>query len=239
MAEKTRDYDKFIFRDDNRSQIDQAHVKKLINSIKSKNLLDLRPIDVNSDFEIIDGQHRLLAAKELGLEIYYNVKNDLKSEDIIRMNIAKPWTNKDYLNFYVKHDNEEYKKFQQFMLKNKIDFKIAYSILCGSGQQTTSIFREGKYIFDSTYLSTDIEYCWQTIDIIKKNNGVYPQFYIASKFWKALISLIRHPDFDINQWVKNCLKLTSNLCIKATQKEYLKCFLHIYNYNLKSEHIKF
>ena len=100
---KTKNYEMFKFREDNRLKIDQSHVNKLINSIQSRNLLDMRPIIVNSDYEILDGQHRLLAAKNLGVEIYYEIEEKLEHKDIILMNVAKSWAVCDYMNYFVKN----------------------------------------------------------------------------------------------------------------------------------------
>ena len=86
MIQKTKDYEMFKFRDDNRP-LSQPHLKALIDSIKSKNLLEMRPIQVNAQFEVIDGQHRIAAAKALGVDIYYQVEESLNPEDIIRLNI--------------------------------------------------------------------------------------------------------------------------------------------------------
>lgn len=43
QVKKTKDYDIFTLRSDNRERIDQAHVRRLIQSIKAKNLLELVP----------------------------------------------------------------------------------------------------------------------------------------------------------------------------------------------------
>ena len=59
--EKTKNYEIFKIMDCNR-ELSAANLQKLIGSIKSRNLLEFRPIIVNSKMEIIDGQHRLAAA---------------------------------------------------------------------------------------------------------------------------------------------------------------------------------
>lgn len=67
--EKTKNYSLFKKYAKNRD-IDGRHVEKLIASIKTANLLDCEPILVNEKMEVIDGQHRLEAAKSLNLDIY-------------------------------------------------------------------------------------------------------------------------------------------------------------------------
>jgi len=89
MIRKTTNYEIFTFREDNREKIDKKHLARLVESIKSRNLLELRPIMVNEKLEIVDGQHRLLAAKQLGYEIYYQKEENLDCADIVRMNLSK------------------------------------------------------------------------------------------------------------------------------------------------------
>ena len=65
---KTNNYDIFKLMPNNRN-VNLTHVGRLKLSFKEMYLIS--PIIVNSRMEIIDGQHRLHAAKELNLPIYY------------------------------------------------------------------------------------------------------------------------------------------------------------------------
>lgn len=67
---KTNDYGLFKSIMANR-EIDDKHVKRLAKSIARKNLLYIRPLIVNEKMQIIDGQHRLAAAKEIKATVYY------------------------------------------------------------------------------------------------------------------------------------------------------------------------
>ena len=148
--DKTKDYDKFIFRLDNRERIDQGHVKRLVTSIQSRNMLDMRPINVNEKMEILDGQHRLLAAKELGVYIYYTIEKTIEIPDIILLNTMKAWGDKDYLNYYLKHGKEEYAKLNTFMAENKLELRVALSLTIGSSREQHTAFRNGSYLFESS-----------------------------------------------------------------------------------------
>ncbi len=120
MIHKTKDYNQFIFREDNRAKISQAHVERLAQSIASRNLLEFKPILVKAAMEIIDGQHRFLAAKKLGIEIYYEIKKDINPLDVITLTISKAWMFSAYFNFFCKNNYTEYLKLKDFVDKNKI-----------------------------------------------------------------------------------------------------------------------
>jgi hypothetical protein len=229
MTTKTTEYDKFIFLEDNREKINQSHVKRLVSSISSLNLLHLRPIDVTPKMEVLDGQHRLLAAKQLGVEIYYNVQNNLSSHEIILMNEVKAWGMTDYHNFYIKNDYEEYKKLKEFMISTGLTLKVALSMCMSRSRESYYKFRNGKFIFELDLIQEDLSICWKTIEVISKINGgcVYVK---TLKFWKALLQVIRNPRFCREKWFVNLKKMGERICPKATSNDYVKCFTQIYNF---------
>jgi len=57
-------------------EVDSPRVKRITESMK-KDGLKLVPIIVNSNFVVVDGQHRVTAAKEAGKGIYYIVDNTI------------------------------------------------------------------------------------------------------------------------------------------------------------------
>ena len=66
------DYSKFKKARGNRP-VDTAHVKQLKRLIAEKDLYD--PIRVNTNMEVIAGQHTLQARKELDLKVPYIIIN--------------------------------------------------------------------------------------------------------------------------------------------------------------------
>ena len=226
---KTNDYDIFKFRADNRDHIDKNHVMRLVNSIQSKNLLELRPIAVNKDYEVIDGQHRLLAAKQLGVDIYYTVEEKLDCKDIVLMNLSKAWGWYDYLNYYCKNDYQHYLHLKNFIEQHKISLKLGMNITMGGTSEAYEKFRNGEYTFDEEGYGPNLQICWDTIREIRRVNGFSP--YTGSvRFWNAMLQLIRHPDFDVKHWNDNYPKLIARFGIRSTIREYLKMMMDIYNY---------
>lgn len=92
----TYDYDKFKFYEHNRVPKSYATLKK---SIKENDMTSSQRILVDEDYYIIDGQHRFLVCKELGLPIYYSiVPNNNTTDSIKKLNIAQRiWTMENHL----------------------------------------------------------------------------------------------------------------------------------------------
>lgn len=151
------DYDSFIILDENRDVV-KSHLLKLIKSISEKNFLHLFPIIINNKKEVIEGQHRLFASKELGVPIYYIVDNNIQSFDIAMVNSnRKAWKADDYIKFYAKRGNKSYislskfrKEFPKITIGSalKLFDKHAYNYFMSGGGFST-ILKQGK--IDATF----------------------------------------------------------------------------------------
>ena len=227
--EKTKDYDMFKYREDNRVKIVQRHVSQLVESIKARNLLELRPITVNQEMEVMDGQHRLEAAKILGVHIYYQVEKSLKPIDIITLNVAKRWTMSDYVNYYSKNGYVEYQKLEKFIKENRITIKVALNICMAGSAIGREKLRLGEYVFEIKDSQQHLDTCWDTINYIKLKNGM-SAYTGSSRFWDALLRIIKHEEFDKNKWKKNLEMLVQRIGPKPSEHEYLLCLLDIYNW---------
>lgn len=110
---ETNDYSLFKTLDGNR-HVNKLHVKRLKESFQEAYLLS--PILVNQRCEIIDGQHRFEAAKQIGLPInYIMVQNyGLREVQLLNTNM-KNWKKEDYLTAYCDLKYPEYLKFRNFM----------------------------------------------------------------------------------------------------------------------------
>jgi hypothetical protein len=96
--------------------VNKLHVRRLKESFQESYLLS--PIIVNEKFQIIDGQHRFEAAKQVGLPIYFLIAPNygLKEVQMLNENM-KNWKKEDYLNAYCDLKHPEYLKFRNFMRK--------------------------------------------------------------------------------------------------------------------------
>ena len=229
MALRTKNYEMFKFRADNRHRIEKSHVQKLVESISARNLLELRPICVNKDLEIVDGQHRFLAAQQLGLDIYYEIRDELTGSDIILMNVSKAWNHKDYLNYYVRNHYPEYEKLHKFCNENNMGLSVMLIILLGQSREGVHKFRSGQFVFDHSLVEGELSTCLKVINLIKKANGT-SLYTTTGKFWKALVNVVRHPNFDEEKFFFNLERQTDRIRPKINSKDYFKMFADIHNW---------
>lgn len=225
--EKTRNYGSFTRLDCNRPVV-ESHVRDIMESIKQNNMLHLFPIVVSQDDVVFDGQHRLEAAKRLGVDIYYNVV-DLKMEDIIRMNVNRNWRVGDFFNFAVMTGKPEYIKLNEFMKANDLTLRIALQVLVGGGDGALKKFRDGDFIFEPESFGQNVSLCWETIRYIEKMNGK-SQYLVSGKFWKALIKLFNHHLFKMDKWKHNLEKMVMRVKPCTSCDEYCIMLMSIYNW---------
>lgn len=104
---RTDDLRIFKILDSNRD-IKESRKQKIIESI-DKNGYISNPIIVNEKYEVIDGQGRLEACKELGISIDYYVVENIGIEEcrVLNMNMTN-WSLMDYIKSYASEGNEEY-----------------------------------------------------------------------------------------------------------------------------------
>ena len=94
---ETQEYDRFKIIDGNR-ELD--HVEKVKKSIEKVGYLYC-PILCNENWEIVEGQHRFTACKELGLPIMYVMQEGLNITQVQALNTcAKQWNTKNHIHAY-------------------------------------------------------------------------------------------------------------------------------------------
>lgn len=227
---KTTNYKQFKFRNDNREKIDPSHLKVLAQSIKTRNLLEHKPIIVNENMEIIDGQHRLLAAEQLGVPIYYVVEKDISLKDLIHLQTQKNWRMADYFSAYSKNGYEEYQKALDFAKQTQLPLHIVVSFAHGRNQDTYRKIKAGDFVFKQTAKIDDqLSMAQDLVETIKFNNPKH-QFLNSSRFWRPLLSIIKNPAYNHIKMMKNLNSLIAKVGKRADYEGYLQMLLSIHNY---------
>lgn len=235
MTEKTKDYSIFKKSPLNRA-IDPNNLKKIINSIKMHNMLELRPLIVNSNMEIIDGQHRFEAAKHLNLYIYYIIQEDSKEHDVVLLNsIQKKWSSDDYLNYYITQGNENYKFIKNICKSHEINVNTFLNLYYRTNGEGFDSFRAGKIIIENKeHLKKEIESSFDLIDEVRRiihEKTIGPKSFLKNlSLKKALITLSSTQLFDKDLFINRLLLCLSRFHPCTKTSEYVDLFKSIYNY---------
>lgn len=240
------DLSKFKISEFNRD-LSEHHLRRLKASIQEKNLLIDHPILVTPDMVVIDGQHRLEVAKELGLPVWYKVAELTEWGDLANVNAnTKNWTISDHLEYWCRQGKPHYLRLREFLRRNPfIGVNVAASLCAGlgadslSGNYKTSAipsnrgsFKEGKYqLTDAGVANAQI-----FVDMLKD----YEQFYDGWKrrnFVKALFLIVGAGHYDHARMMHQLETYgwSVRLMHAASRDDYITQLNNAYNFNRKGE----
>lgn len=235
LIHSTTNYDLFVLVEGNRP-ITRDRVEYWKRKLAERNLCANFPLLVKphySKFQIFEGQGRFNACKELGLPIYYTVREDLKIEDIPEMQPRSVWRLQDYLNSWCDRGNEHYINLRRFVGENGIPIVCAIQILNNSlagGAAARERFTAGKFKIAAW---GDAHHIAAILTAIKKHSPVYKdRSYVVSA-----IRLHRTGVFDVPRFVKK-LEYQPRLLVKcALWEQALAVIDEIYNFNCRPSQV--
>lgn len=239
---KTRNYDMFKFHQNNR-KIDPTNLQNIKRSIRINNLLDFKPISVNSSMEILDGQHRFLAAKELDLEICYQVHETANDEDIILLGAnQKRWTLEDYVNYHATKGCAAYKQIEEFARKNEISTMCALKILLSSNGGIYEKIRKGTVGALEWEKLASAQICINMAREIVSTIGRYSSEpmapYHSDRCLRSLMAISRLDGYDHEEMKSKIAKVFDRIRPCRTEKDWFTMFLDIYNFGKKTNKLE-
>lgn len=229
---ETKKYDIFKTLKSNR-KLKRPHIDMLKVSIQSNNMLKWEPIIVNGNMEVMDGQHRLQAAKELNLPIYYIINSTITDNDIIQLNnVVHAWRFDDYLNHFVERGFPEYIKLKNLIETYKINKAHALNLFAKADSESHKKFKVGEYVcLDIEEIEDVMNKFVKILNFLNEKLDYSQKNYINTKVFQ--ISLYKFLQFEEVDFKIFFHKLQQRLpflyqCAKATQ--YYKLYETIYNF---------
>ena len=256
---------KFIKLLDCNRNICIPHVKKLEKSMQKSGFLAYEPVICNENGEIIDGQHRTLAAMALNIKPILEVHKGLRADSIIDVNtMSRSWGLSDFVNYYSAQGVTSFQMLQQFMEDNgdkiiNVNGEVTQTVplsattaYCMIKQHVPS-GRECANIRKGSFTCTEVEIeegavLWSKISPILK---ALP-FKNLDRCTRALVMLIphlcimsdplkvRYNFYDRLLELVNCYRYDSSTLHRCSGvTEYFEMFVRLYNKHLsRSKRIK-
>jgi hypothetical protein len=240
---KTNDLTIFKQIDGNRVP-NLQHINRLADSIRVYGM-KCNPILVNELMEVIDGQHRLIAAKEAESFIYYIIVDGYSLNEVHTLNLnQKNWTKKDFMEGYANMGVESYIKLRNFIEKND-DFTFADCVglcsnLSGFMSSYTGSIRGGKKInqieiFEAgTWKGKDFNLAQDWANKIRMIKPYYSG-YNRTTFVGAIITLFNNKNFDFNEFMHK-VRLQPTALVDCANREQMRTLIEdIYNYRSRNK----
>lgn len=226
---QTTNYSLFKVKQGNRL-INQKHVDKLKESFQKHDFLPSCPIIVDEEFNVIDGQHRLEAAKQLGIAVYYVVEKEPDNDLLIDLNITqKKWTATDYVNYYAEKGNEHYIRFRQLLKEIPLDVNTVLDMAKLQdigGQYLQTVLKTGRMTIEKT----EIIRAHQMYERILTLRDAL-RIKLTGRMIRAIVQLQRNPKFSWTTMINKAKQFYVKSYPCATKQEWTDMLTMLYNYS--------
>lgn len=230
---ETTEYDVFKLDKQNRP-IDEERVAAFVKKFsKGEFFLKDMPGLIGEDFDVVDGQHRLIACEKLGLPFFYRISKDVQMKDVVSIQTNAGWSTADYLAKYVTAGNQDYVVLHRFV--ERYNFSISTAILLLSDSSTKyslkkSGFNEGRFEVHNETAGHDVA---QKI-IETRDAGV--NFWKDRAFAMAMIKIAANDKYDHEKMIEKIRLFPSLFVRQTTVDDYMRKLEEAYNYHVAQKH---
>jgi len=220
---KTTNYKLFKNIKGNR-HLKKAHISSLVRSMKRKALVP--PIMLNESMEIIDGQHRFQACRQLDLPVHFIVVPGYQLEEVQELNInQKNWTMKDYMESYIDRGFKVYETYREFYEAYPFNHGICLAILYNRTHDSKVLSDEFKL---GKLQITDLEGARRRAACMLDLQRYFDRF-ASRPFVHAYMEVLNCPRFDHADFL-NRLDRGQLLKVAVTKLNYIQQIESIYNF---------
>ena len=234
----TYDLDQFKDLTGNRV-VNVPNVKRIVSSVSDNGLL-MTVVVVNENMEVIDGQHRIDAAKEHGLGVYYSIVNGYGLQEVQALNaVGKKWSQKDVLYSYCTLGNDNYirlrKLYERYGYPLQSILMAAYNV---SGFHMNKPAKNGKIgnqgiDFNKGGMILTAEQYNRAVNFFEKYSRLKSicDFHDHAIFVGAVVFLKKEFSyFDLDKFTDKCFKFPTMLVKPANRAQAYDLIEKIYNY---------
>jgi hypothetical protein len=233
QLQNTKDYEQFKFLSGNRP-IDRYHLKKLKGSIEKSNRLDLHPIIINQNNEIIDGQHRYIVAKELGLQLFYIKSDTIEDLHLIECNFnQKAFEVENFIHFFaIKEKTAEYIELYNILKETRLKPKAVLNLIIGVvSPQILDFLKIGKFKFPGNQPYREIINFYLDFSSYVKERKIKPLgMFTNHNFAKALRILFLTTGFEKEVFFRKLDLKWFELKPQSSAQDWYFLLLSIYNH---------
>ncbi|MDP3561735.1 MAG: ParB/RepB/Spo0J family partition protein [Legionellaceae bacterium] len=206
-------------------EVDPRHVKRLVKSIEKNNMLHLNAIIVNDAMEVVDGQHRLEAAEELGVPVYYVVDSEVGKAQISQLNsVKKDWSMMDYVNYWTIEKAPGFDVLSRFVSEHSyLPVSTILLLLSTDASRNTAALREGKVDV------SNLEQANEVLGYVRDFRNII-DYAFSRNFMLAVFHMVKSGKYDHARMMQK-LELQSRSLVKCVNtRQYRDLLEEIYNF---------
>jgi hypothetical protein len=227
MIYQTQNYNLFDRQHANRP-VNSFHVKKLADSMKRHGFLESYHIVVTPNMEVVDGQHRLLAAQCLDIPVFYTIQENIDIGINRELNVTnRKWRMEDYVDSYATDGFVEYQKLKTYMQESGLSLTVFTSLShkCDGGKNS---YKSGRYTFPT---DKSVLIALEIITHLKK----YCDFSQSRQAVLGLLKTVELNGFNEEVFLQRLQTYPSKLRKSHSTATYHEMYLELYNHNTKKQ----
>lgn len=201
--------------------------------VNDLDLAKFQPILVNENMEVIDGQHRLEALRELGESVYYIVADGLRLGDVQTLNtLSRNWGPIDYAKSYIETGNKDHQHYLDIKAKYHFNHRVILAYIYGDAGNHNDQFKNGEL------KAPNIKATYSLLDKLAEV-GAYYDRYTSNPFALAYMRIAQHPDYDHNRMLSK-MRLRGHLIEDySLQEDYQRALEAVYNFRMNKDRVRF
>lgn len=251
----TTDYAQFKHLPCNR-MLNESNIQAITNEIRQRG--QQQPIIINEQYQIIDGQHRLEACKNLKIAVQYIKRKGATIDDVISTNIVgKKWNIEDYIYRFATEGRQDYIDLLEFVQVAKSKgFSTSTAVVIAKGVDLNDIYHmydDGKIRRSGGTPPKTVKSLYSVGNGIKLGFFKMPNkddankrlnqiaafsewdFYKKNSFVNAINQCMRIKEMDFNRLLQSASKHQRRFTNEATTENFIKMFEEIYNYRRQNK----
>ncbi len=239
-TEKTKDWEQFEHFEYNRQYLqNEGRLKKLERSIRDHGFL--LPILVNNEMYIVDGQHRLEAARRAGVAVTF-IRYDIPTDQIPLLiatvnSTSKNWGPSDYLHMWQDLGRETYQYMASVM--DEYGLQITQLLrLAGIPCKMSGSFQTGQLTFTETQRQRLADRCKRVRELANFSEA-WAEFNHTKSFVNALCYIVVHPRYEHQRMLEQLKDQVMKIQRATSGNEFLLTFTEIYNRKQRKGRISF
>lgn len=208
--------------------LNPQHIKFLMSSMRQHGFFASKPIqcykDNSGSLVVVDGHHRLAAAKALEETFYYVIEDQTSQEAMPQVNRSLSWKLEDFIRQYKLRGNRNYEVLSAYVDRG-LSAGIASALLSGNAAASFNQgdkIRSGQFIVKSTKHAEDI------LSMSEDNPTI--KVFRHSGFIKALSLCLWIKEFDFATF-KSRSELNYHMIPNCSNvDDFLRAIEEVFNY---------
>jgi len=240
LLQFTKNYDMFELKEDNRDVKDNRHIRDLMGSMERNGFLKSGAISVKNNgnkYVVLDGQHRLEAAKRLGIAVWYTVDDEIPETALPDLQIAKKWLPKDYLKHWLVKGNKSYNKIDEI---HKHYTKVSITTIVHLLENGQSINGSRARFETGAVRITHLDKTLKTLQYAEELYKLYKHEWLFGRtFLDSFQQIIQIEGYDQKILLQRLKHRSEEFRQMLSPEGYYKMIGGIYNYGAKTNKLPF